>query len=132
MKNLEKSVGMHRRLVGLKKSKVSDDFGTFDLNMKHSRIFGSRKLVCTVRKGLGWEMLDAICKEKGAKGWQVRYLYPAEIQKLVALFFEPWERPVQFHSTSDRDASITELWLPPLDIDLARRLPDIGPTFSLG
>ena len=68
MRNLEQSVGMHRRLEGVGKSAPGEDVGTFDFHWAHNRHSANRKVVCTVHRGEGWECLNILLyDEKGSK-----------------------------------------------------------------
>ena len=133
MRNLEQSVGMHRRLVGVFKSEPGQDVGTFDFHWRRNRHAENRKVVCTVLRGQGWECLNIMVHEvkPSGKTWARPALY-SEIQKLMPLFFHSHERPIQVYS------GMTERCYTGIDFYWSERvretilhLPEFGPNFSL-
>ena len=133
MRNLEQSVGMHRRLEGVGKSLPGEDVGTFDFRWRGNRHLSNRKAVCTVHRGEGWECLNIQLHDEKESGrtWP-RPAIHSEIQKLLPLFFHPWERPVQFHSgVEDRARTGLEFWLSERVTQAVLHLPKFGPHFRL-
>ncbi len=133
MRDLEKSVGMHRRTSGVFKSNPGDDFGTFDFLWAHNRNVAERKVVCTVLKGEGWECLNILVYDNKAKKqlWP-RAPYHTEIIRLIPLFFWPSEHPVQFYNFNDsRGRGGLNFWLSERVQDAASHLPVIGNHFKL-
>ena len=124
---------MHRRLVGVGKSAKGEDVGTFDFHWHGNRHSTNRKAVCTVYRGEGWECLNIlILDEKGKKRMWERPALHSEVQRLLPLFFHPWERPVQFHSgVPNRARSGLDFWLSERITQAVIHLPEFGPRFSL-
>ena len=133
MRNLEQSVGMHRRLEGVGKSAKGEDVGTFDFHWQANRHAENRKAVCTVHRGQGWECLNIMVHEvkPSGKTWPRPALH-SELQRLLPLFFHPWERPVQFHSgVAERAQTGLNFWLSERITQAVLHLPEFGPRFSL-
>ena len=133
MRNLEQSVGVHRRLVGVGKSNPGEDVGTFDFHWSANRHAHNRRAVCTVHRGQGWECLNIqLHDDKGSGKMWPRPALHSEVQRLLPLFFYPWERPAQFHSgVEDRAHTGLAFWLSERVIQTALHLPEFGPHFSL-
>jgi hypothetical protein len=124
---------MHRRLVGVGKSAKGDDVGCFDFYLRANRHAENRKVVCTVRRGQGWECLNVMVHEVKPSGntWARPALY-SEIQKLMPLFFHPHERPVQVYSgTTERCHTGIDFYWSERVRDTILHLPEFGPNFSL-
>lgn len=110
MKDLEKSVGMHRRLKGVGKSQKGDQFGTFDFKWRHNAYSFERKVVCEVKKDYGWDYLHIVVHEAKGAQFYPRAPIHAEIQRLLPLFFEDYELPMQFHKPNARSREGITLW----------------------
>jgi len=110
MKDLEKSIGMHRRVKGVGKSNKGDQFGTFEFRWRHNAYSFERKVVCEVIKIFGWERLHIVVHEAKNDRFHLRAPIHAEIQRLLPLFFEPNELPVQFHQADTRSREGVTLW----------------------
>jgi hypothetical protein len=133
MRNLEQSVGVHRRLVGVGKSVKGDDVGTFDFYWNHNRHCSNRKVVCSVHRGQGWECLNIqVLEVKPSGNTWARPALHSEVQKLLPLFFHPHEMPVQFHKgTGDRAQTGLTFWLSERIVAASLHLPEFGPNFTL-
>lgn len=110
MKDLEKSIGMHRRIKGVGRSNKGDQFGTFDFRWRHNAYSFERKVVCEVIKIHGWERLHIVVHETKGTNFNPRAPIHAEIQRLIPLFFEDDELPMQFHESNTRSRDGTTLW----------------------
>jgi len=133
MRNIEESVGSHRRLTGVGKSKPGDDVGTFDFKFRHNPHIGERKAVCVVSRGQGWECLNILFHERTRddRYWPRAPIFD-EIQKLLPLFFRPDEHPVQFHSGTAQDGRAgVNFFLSERTKEVEKWLPEFGPYFSL-
>ena len=133
MRDLEKSVGMHRRLVGVGKSNPGDDVGTFDFRWHANRHSENRKAVCTVYRGQGWECLNIMVldlKPISTREWP-RAPIMAETLKLLPLFFKPDERPIQVWNDTDDYRMGVQFWLSERTYQTTIHLPKFGHNFSL-
>jgi hypothetical protein len=133
MRDLEQSVGIHRRLSGCGKSRPNDPFGIFDFRMSHNPHAYERKVVCTVRVGQGWECLNILVHQRPVKRWMPRPPTHAEIVRFVPLFFTPDEKPLVFYDATADPFLRTGLsfWLSQRVRECVDHLPAIGEKFSL-
>jgi len=133
MRNLEQSVGMHRRLEGVGKSAKGQDVGTFDFHWNANRHAGNRKAVCTVYRGEGWECLNIMVldlKPISTREWP-RSPSTTETVKLLPLFFTKDERPMQMWNDTDDYRMGARFWLSERTYQTTKHLPEFGPNFSL-
>lgn len=130
--DLEKSVGIHRRKRGFGRSKINDPFGTFDFKWRHNPHTNERKTICTVRRGEGWNCLSISVKERDSKGkWWNRKPNYAEIYRLLPLFYEPDDCPIQMHNVFGNKESKVDLYESAETIKMIKKVPQFIEGFSL-
>ena len=130
--NLEISVGCHRRLKGKGKSNPGDDVGVFEFRWRHNPYAPERRASCTVRRGQGWECLTILIYDRDSKNaWHQRSPTWREIERLLPLFFEAHERPVQFWKLGDRGREGMHLYLSDRSSQWLEAIPEFGDNFSL-
>lgn len=118
MRNLTKSVEIHRTDKGRGKSCKGDQYGRFEIPLGHNRYSKNRVAVCYVHRGLGWDRLSISVQTVNGNN-RGRRVIPThhEACRVRNLFFESWENPIQFHPKQSfaqgKDAAFMELWLPP-------------------
>ena len=97
-----KEMEVHRRLKGVGRSKPGDLSGTFDVHLQHNLHSVNRVAVCMVRQEQGWQHLQISIKERRNRRLSERAPSPAEVCRLLPLFFAPGECPAQFHHMGNR------------------------------
>ena len=113
----------HRRKRGVGRSKTGDVSGVFDVFMAHNLHAVARTAVCKVVVKQGWQHLQIAIKERINGRLRERAPTPAETCRLLPLFFEPWECPVQFHQMGGRFDQPTCFHLSERSNECLRHLP---------
>jgi len=133
MKNdLEKSVGMHRRVRGKGRSNPGDDVGVFDFRWRANVHSCARRVACTVRRGQGWECLSILVYDRDSKnGWHQRSPTWREVWRVLPLFFKPEERPIQYWRLGDLGREGMHLFLSERSNQMIPFLPAFGENFTL-
>lgn len=104
----------HRRLRGKGKSSPGDDHGTFDIPLRcNVHATEPRKVVAVVSTSCGWVKLSLVVKTYVNRRWQERCPYPSEVQRLLPLFFHPYEIPIQYHTQPGKLDKGSDFYLPP-------------------
>lgn len=128
MRNLEQSVGMHRRLEGMGKSEPGEDVGTFEFRWRRGHHSKARMAICSVRRGEGWECLTIVVKDLTPGGllWERTPIH-AEVQRLLPMFFLPDELTIQFHNgKGERARSGLTFWRRTSVTDRLPEPPEFG------
>jgi hypothetical protein len=128
MKDLEKSIGMHRRIKGVGRSNKGDQFGTFDFRWRHNAYSFERKVVCSVDVGDSWQRLNIVVHEAKGMNYHARAPIHAEVQRLLPLFFEADEIPLQLHFPDIRSREGITLWHSKKQVQLNKTLANLNKT----
>jgi hypothetical protein len=110
MKNLEASVGFHRRKKGLYKSKVGDQHGVFDFKIRPNRYCQERVIVCIASSDDVSDCVEVSIREKDCGVLRVREPLPCEITRIRNLFFTPEEIVIQIHRPNQKKENPIKLF----------------------